>query len=99
MGKQEDVAAARGLVRTLEKAVAALDRHYPDSVDARRLKADSGRLREDLDLLCGAESARPTTAAPPPPPRMVIADTPYAHDFWMDAEDEGLGGCAEPGRR
>ena len=92
MGKQEDVAAARGLVRTLEKAIAALDRHYPDSVDSRRLRTDSARLREDLDVLCGLEQAAATTPAPPPAPRIVIADTPYAHDFWMDAEDEGLGG-------
>ncbi len=99
MGKQEDVAAARGLVRTLEKAVAALGRHYPDSIDARRLKSDTTRVREDLDALCGAESSTPSTSAPPPAPRMVIPDTPYAHDFWMDAEDEGLGGRAEPGRR
>ena len=99
MGKQEDVAAARGLMGTLEKAVAALDRHYPDSVDGRRLRSDSARLREDLDLLCGPASAAPKAAAPPPAPRILIADTPYAHDFWMDAEDEGLGGRAEPGRR
>ena len=99
MGKQEDITAARGLVRTLDKAIAALTRHYPDTVDVRRLRADSGRLGADLDLLCGAPTRTATAPTPAPPPRTVIADTQYAHDFWMDAEDEGLGGRAEPGRR
>ena len=97
MGKQEDIAAASGLVRTLDKAVTALSRHYTDSVDVQRLRLDLGRLREDLDLLCGTPPV--AAAAPPAPPlREVIADTPYAHDFWMDAEDEGLGSSGA-GRR
>ena len=91
MGKQEDIAAARGLVRTLDKAIAVLTRHYPDGVDVRRLRADAGRLDADLDLLCGAKAPAPPTPAAPPPVREVIADSSYAHDFWMDAEDEGLG--------
>jgi len=95
MGKQEDIAAARGLVRTLDKAVTALSRHYPDGVDVRRLRSDSGRLAEDLDLLCGPQTAaaprRPAAPPAPPPAREIIEDSSYAHDFWMDAEDEGLG--------
>ena len=86
-------------MRTLDKAVAALTRHYPEGVDVQRLRADTSRLDADLDLLCGAQTV--TEAAPPvqPQPRMIIADTPYTHDFWMDAEDEGLGGRTERGRR
>ena len=89
MGKQEDIAAARGLVRTLDRAITVLTQHYPDGVDVQRLRADSGRLDRDLDLLCGAVPAAAPAVAPPP--RTVIADSSYAHDFWMDAEDEGLG--------
>ena len=94
MGKQEDIAAARGLVRTLDKAITALTRHYPNGVDVRRLRADAERLDADLDLLCGATApASPAPSAPTAPPsvREVIADSAYARDFWMDAEDEGLG--------
>ena len=94
MGKQEDIAAARGLVRTLDKAITALTRHYPNGVDVRRLRADAERLDADLDLLCGATtpaSPAPTAPAAPPSVREVIADSAYARDFWMDAEDEGLG--------
>ena len=91
MGKQEDIAAARGLVRTLDKAITALTRHYPNGVDVRRLRADAERLDADLDLLCGATAPASPAPADPPPVRQVIPDSAYARDFWMDAEDEGLG--------
>jgi len=85
----DDISAARRAARTLEQAAAALVRHYGDTLDVRRLQADVGRVTDDLDLLCGkAPSVAP---APPPVQREVIPDTAYAHDFWMDAEDEGLG--------
>jgi len=87
----DDIAAARRAVDNLERAAQALVRHYGDTLDARRLTVDVGRLSADLDLLCGP--AKPPAPAPAPAPavREVIPDTSYAHDFWMDAEDEGLG--------
>jgi hypothetical protein len=89
MSVQDDVAGAREAVRTLERAVQALARHYGDSLDARRLKLDADRLSEDLELLCGREQA--VAAAAPVRPLEVIEDRDYDHSFWMDAEDEGLG--------
>jgi hypothetical protein len=87
MTVQEDVASAREAVRALERAVAAVSGHYPSSVDARRLQSDVARVAEDLHLLVGQEPR------PGPPPQLeVIDDTVYPQDFWMDAEDEGLGG-------
>lgn len=83
-----DIAAARRAARSLEQATADLLRHYGDTVDARRLRADVQRLTDDLDLLCGKQAP---AAAPQPAAREVIPDTSYTHDFWMDAEDEGLG--------
>ena len=85
MSLSDDVAAARRAVLALEEATSAVARHYDDTVDVRRLTSDVSRLSNDLDLLCGAQSAGP------PPTLEVIDDTEYAHDFWMDAEDEGLG--------
>jgi hypothetical protein len=82
---QDDVAAARRAVVALEEATAAVSRHYNDTIDVRRLKADVARLSGDLDLLCGAPPAARTE------PLEIIPDTEYSHDFWMDAEDEGLG--------
>ena len=87
MGLQDDVAAVRRAVLTLEEATGAVSRHYSDGLDVRRLQADVSRLSGDLDLLCGAAATPPT----PAPALVTIADTEYAHDFWMDAEDEGLG--------
>lgn len=87
MPVKDDAAAARRAVQALKQAVDGLSRHYADTVDVRRLRADVARLDEDIDLLCG-------TALPREAPRVpleVIPDTDYAHDFWMDAEDEGLG--------
>ena len=86
----EDIAAARRAVQGVERAAAALLRHYGDTLDGRRLLADVARLGPDLDLLCGAAAKAPAPA-PAPPQREVIPDTPYERDFWMDAEDEGIG--------
>ena len=85
MSLQDDVAAARRAVVDLEQATAAVRRHYDDTVDVRRLQADVDRLSGDLDLLCGARPADPQHVLD------VIDDSAYAHDFWLDAEDEGLG--------
>ena len=65
MSLDQDVAAARGAVDALERACTQVARHYRDTVDARRLRVDIARLREDLNLLCGAEPtayARPFTS-------------------------------------
>ena len=88
MPVKDDAAAARRAVQTLKQAVDALTRPYADTVDVRRLKADVSRLDQDVDLLCGSAVPRETAA-----PRVleVIPDKEYDHDFWMDAEDEGLG--------
>jgi hypothetical protein len=58
MSIEQDVAAARGAVDALERACNLVTRHFRESVDSRRLRVDVARLREDLTLLCGAESAR-----------------------------------------
>ena len=90
MPVQDDAAAARRAAQALKQAVDTLARHYPETVDVRRLQADVGRVGEDIDLLCG--SAVPRGAPDGPRPQLeVIPDLEYAHDFWMDAEDEGLG--------
>lgn len=87
MGVQDDVATAREAVRALERAAATVAGHYPDSVDARRLQSDVARVAEDLHLLVGREPA-----GTPPRELEVIDDRVYPQDFWMDADDEGLGG-------
>ena len=87
MAVQDDVAAAREAVRALERAVATVAGYYPNHVDARRLQSDVARVAEDLHLLVGQEPVKPV-----PAPLEIIDDTVYPQDFWMDAEDEGLGG-------
>ncbi len=57
MSLEDDVAAARAAVDEVERASARVTGHFRDSIDARRLRLDVARLREDLDLLCGARPA------------------------------------------
>jgi hypothetical protein len=57
MSLEDDVAAARAAVDEVERVCARVSGHFRDGVDVRRLRTDVTRLREDLDLLCGARPA------------------------------------------
>jgi hypothetical protein len=59
MSLEQDVAAARRAVDQLEAACTPLSRHFGDTVDARRLRIDVARLRDDLALLCGGARTAP----------------------------------------
>jgi hypothetical protein len=78
MSLEQDVAAARRAVDALEQACAPVAKHFGDTVDARRLRLDVTRLRDDLNLLCGAE---PHTTY-----------EPFA-GVYGDGDDEGWGGA------
>ena len=71
---EQDLTAARAAIDALGEACSALTRHFPDTVDSRRLRVDVARLREDLTLLCGT------------PPRPV--HDPYAASFYGDGYDQ-----------
>ncbi len=83
MSLDQDVAAARRAVDALEEACAPLSRHFGDTVDARRLRVDVARLRDDLNLLCGAQAR--------------AAHAPFAA-VYGDGDDEGIGGSGRMGR-
>ena len=87
MSLDQDVAAARGAVDALEQACNQVARHYRETVDARRLRVDVARLREDLTLLCGA-------------PRLHPYDPPSGSPSWDDGFDESIFDLdsAAPGR-
>ena len=91
MSLEQDVAAARRAVDALEQACTPLTRHFGDTVDARRLRLDLARVRDDLSLLCG--SARH---------RDVYAGSTYAGDaygaVWDDGYDEGIAGLGRTAR-
>ena len=57
MSLEQDVAAARAAVEELERATARVTGHFRESVDVRRLRLDVSRVREDIDLVCGARPA------------------------------------------
>ena len=83
MSLEQDVAAARTAVDTLEQACATVTRHFGDTVDARRLRVDVARLRDDLSLLCGA--------------RARASHEPFAA-VYGDGDDDGTGGSGRTGR-
>ncbi|MGY1829350.1 hypothetical protein ACI8AA_02855 [Geodermatophilus sp. SYSU D01180] len=83
MSLEQDVAAARRAVDALEEACAPLTGHFGDTVDARRLRVDVARLRDDLALLCGT--------------RVRTAWEPFAA-VYGDGDDEGLGGSGRTHR-
>jgi hypothetical protein len=78
MSLDQDVAAARRAIDAVEQACAPIAKHYGDTVDARRLRVDVARLRDDLTLLCGAQPH--------------AAYEPFA-GVYGDGDDEGLGGA------
>jgi hypothetical protein len=82
MSLEQDVAAARRAVDALEQACGPVTRHFGDTVDARRLRVDVARLRDDPNLLCGAQ-------------RAYAGEPRYATAVYDDGWDEGV---ATPGR-
>ena len=74
MSVEQDLTAARAAIDALERACSLVTRHFPDTVDSRRLRVDVARLREDLTLVSGT------------PPRPV--HDPYAASFYDDGYDQ-----------
>ena len=79
MSLEQDVAAARAAVDELERASARVTGHFREGTDVRRLRLDVVRLREDLDLLCGARPA-------------AVQGQHFASAAWDDGMDLGSAG-------
>ena len=79
MSLEQDVAAARAAVDELERACARVTGHFREGTDVRRLRLDVVRLREDLDLLCGARPA-------------ATQGQQFASAAWDDGMDLGASG-------
>ncbi len=75
MSLEQDVAAARAAIDELERATARVTGHFRDSVDVRRLRLDVSRLREDIDLVCGARPA-------------AVQGQQFASAAWDDGMDD-----------
>ncbi|MDX3093908.1 RAQPRD family integrative conjugative element protein [Streptomyces sp. ME01-24h] len=90
MSLQDELASVQRRLDELGRAVARLERHVGDSLDMRRVRADTEHLGDDLALL--RDSVGTTPVGRQPRQEMVtIPDTPYDPSLWSGAEDEGLG--------
>jgi hypothetical protein len=83
MSLEQDVATARQALEALERACASVTKDVGETVDARRLRGDLGRVRDDLDLMAGQLS--------------YSAYEPFA-GVYGDGDDEGFGGAGRTGR-
>ncbi len=90
MSLEQDVAAARRAVDALEQACTPLTRYFGDTVDARRLRIDVARLREDLTLLCGGSRTREVVGAG--------SAAVYRFEAYDDGYDDGSTGAGRTGR-
>ncbi|WP_405723746.1 hypothetical protein OG607_15880 [Streptomyces sp. NBC_01537] len=89
MSLQDDLSTVQRRLDDLNRAVSQLEQHVGgNSVDMRRVRADTDHLREDLALL---RQSAPQSGAKPRPEMVTISDTPYDPKLWSGAEDEGLG--------
>ncbi|MGX1881044.1 hypothetical protein [Streptomyces sp. NPDC055287] len=90
MSLQDDLAAVQRCLDTLVQSVERLEQQVGGgSLEIRRVRTDTGHLRESLALL---SEAAPTLRHPEPRPDLVaIPDDPYNSALWTDSDDEGLG--------
>jgi hypothetical protein len=84
----DELDRTRSALQALENSLVALKNRIGRHVDVLRLLDDLQRCRADLRRLEGQ------VRAPRRQELVVIPDGDYAHDFWAEAEQEGLGRTA-----
>ncbi|KUJ66442.1 hypothetical protein ACZ90_36895 [Streptomyces albus subsp. albus] len=90
MSLTHDLTAAQRCLDDLDRAVTRLEQQVGSGPDIRRIRSDSGHLRESLALL---RETAPLAAPAEKPHRelVIIPDTPYDASLWSDVDDEGVG--------
>jgi uncharacterized protein YlxW (UPF0749 family) len=87
MSLQDELATAQRRVDELCRVVYRLEQQVGNTLDMRRVRADTDHLRDSLAQL--RETA--PTAVAGRPEMVTIPDAPYDPTLWSGAEDEGLG--------
>jgi hypothetical protein len=86
---QTDMATAGRALDDLARIARTLPQHFGATLDVRRVVDDVHRLRTSLSLLSEAVVPQRTTSTPQ---LEVIPDHEYDPSFWIDADQEGVGG-------
>jgi hypothetical protein len=84
----DELDRTRSALLALEKSLVALRNRVGPHLDVLRLLDDLSRCTTDLERL------EQQVRAPRRHELVVIPDDDYGHDFWADAEQEGLGRTA-----
>lgn len=88
MSLQEDLQSAQRCLQELGRTLGSLEKQLGDTIDLRRVRADTDHLRASLAQLRAATPA----ATPGTRPEVIrIPDKPYDSSLWSDVDDEGLG--------
>ncbi|MDQ8702326.1 hypothetical protein RCO28_07435 [Streptomyces sp. LHD-70] len=88
MSLQDDLKAAQRSLDELGRSVDSLERQVGDTLDVRRVRADTDHLRASLAQL---REAAPGQGPGARPEVIRIPDKPYDSSLWSDVDDEGLG--------
>ncbi|MDI3423515.1 hypothetical protein [Streptomyces luteolus] len=88
MSLQDDLKAAQRSLDELGRSVDSLGRQVGDTLDVRRVRADTDHLRASLAQL---REASPGEDPGVRPEVIRIPDKPYDNSLWSDVDDEGLG--------
>ncbi|HWD80454.1 MAG TPA: hypothetical protein VG497_16275 [Kribbella sp.] len=84
----DELDRTRAALAALEKSLAGLRNRLGPQLDVLRLLDDLSRCTADLERL------EQQVRAPRRHELVVIPDDDYDHDFWAQAEQEGLGRTA-----
>lgn len=91
MSVHDELAQARHALDDLARVVDRLQGTLGDGLDVRRARADTARLRDDLDLLRQSAADDEPLQGAAQPDVVFIARTPYDPSMWVGCEDEGVG--------
>ena len=88
-----ELAELRRSIGQLRHCVDALRADFGDTPGVRRLVNDVERLEIDaVDLAEAPTPPKPRAGEGGKPDVVVVPDTPYDRNLWLDADDEGVGG-------
>ena len=94
MSSTTELAEPHDLIGGLRRCVSSLRARYGDIPAMRRIVIDTDRILGDVELLDTDVSELDLTRASVQQSgeKIAIPDADYDRDFWLDVDEEGVGG-------